>query len=374
MRGVKVVGLTKSFGEVRAVRSASIEVPAGQIAALLGPSGCGKTTLLRCLAGLESPDSGEIAVDGRLLYSSEKKLNVAPEKRGLGFVFQSYAIWPHMTVFDNVAYGLRINKTSRAEIKARVTRVLDLVGLGDLGNRHPGTLSGGQQQRVAMARSLVTEPPVVLLDEPMSNLDAVVREQMREYLRVLIKELSITAILVTHDHSEALVLADQVYVMDSGEIVEAGEPMQIYHRPRTRRGALGVGRANMISVISLTRNGNGTAVARLGESGISLRVAMPTPDEPAGMTSQEPGSGTVALMVRPSHVTIAAAQGGGADGGVNVFPAVVRNSFFLGTSVLYDVEWAGGRLRVDGPGDSEITEADVTICIDPRALVVVQED
>jgi iron(III) transport system ATP-binding protein len=219
MSYVKVEGLVKRFGEeVLAVDDVSFEVEKGKFVTLLGPSGCGKTTTLRCIAGLEHPNEGEISIDGHCVSSPKRRIMVPPENRHLGMVFQSYAVWPHMTVFSNVAYGLKVKKAAKAETKERVEKALELVGLRGLGDRYATKLSGGQQQRVALARALVYNPKVLLFDEPLSNLDAKLRERMRLELTNLVHEIGFTSIYVTHDQAEAMVMSDEIIVMDEGRI------------------------------------------------------------------------------------------------------------------------------------------------------------
>jgi iron(III) transport system ATP-binding protein len=231
---------------IAALDNVDLTIPANRIFTLLGPSGCGKTTLLRCIVGLEIPDSGEITIGGEVVFSSEKGISVPPEKRGLGMVFQTYAIWPHMNVFDNVAYPLQTRNAPRDEIRQKVARTLHFVQLDGFENRPATKLSGGQQQRVALARALVAQPKVILFDEPLSNLDAKLREETRKELRRFLTELAITAVYVTHDRIEALSLSDTVAVMRSGRIVETGTPREIYFATDRRFVADFIGRANFI--------------------------------------------------------------------------------------------------------------------------------
>jgi iron(III) transport system ATP-binding protein len=226
-----IAGLVKSFGGVAAVDGLNLDVAAGECVAFLGPSGCGKSTTLRCVAGLETPDSGTIAVGGRPMWSPHH--DVPPERRDMGMMFQSYALWPHLSVFDNVAFPLRSRRTPRAEITRRVREALGTVGLAARERDFPAQLSGGQQQRVALARSIVGRPRVLLFDEPLSNLDRALRDEMRIELRRLISELAITSIYVTHDQAEAFAVADRVVVMNVGHIEQAGPPSDIFARPRT---------------------------------------------------------------------------------------------------------------------------------------------
>jgi iron(III) transport system ATP-binding protein len=268
---ITVRNLTKRFeGGVVAVDNVSFDVASGELITLLGPSGCGKTTTLRLIAGLETPDGGEIAFGDRLVASVERDVFVPPEQRDAGMVFQSYAIWPHMTVFGNVAYPLRIRNVPRGEVAARVGEVLHSLGLDGLEDRPATKLSGGQQQRVAIARSLVGRPHLLLLDEPLANLDAKLRAQMRVELRELQRRLSITTIYVTHDQTEALVLSDRVLVLRDGTVQQRGTPREIYGRPTNRFVADFVGFANFIPGRLLETQGD-SAVVRLGDQGPVIR-------------------------------------------------------------------------------------------------------
>jgi iron(III) transport system ATP-binding protein len=255
---LSITSLVKSFdasrGEKRnrvfAVEDVSLEVQDGELFTLLGPSGCGKTTSLRCIAGLESPDSGEIVVGERVFYSSQKHIRVPASERGLGMVFQSYAIWPHMNVFKNVAFPLEVlrrrQRPSRKQIQERVERTLAIVQLDHLASRQATDLSGGQQQRLALARALVMEPPLMLLDEPLSNLDAKLRDEMRFELKRLQRELGVTAVYVTHDQVEALAMSNRVAVMREGKIEQVGTPREVYERPASRFVADFIGTSNFI--------------------------------------------------------------------------------------------------------------------------------
>lgn len=234
---VTLINVTKRFGDVVAVDKASLSVNDGELFTLLGPSGCGKTTTLRVIAGFEYPD------EGKVLFDKEDVTFKKPYERGTAMVFQNYALWPHMSVFDNVAYGLKIRKLPKDEIKRRVKEVLELVGLSGLENRYPLQLSGGQQQRVALARALVVEPKVLLLDEPLSNLDAKLRLRMREEIRRLQRKLGITTIYVTHDQEEAMSLSDRIAVMNKGRILQIGAPKEVYSNPRNLFVATFIGRS-----------------------------------------------------------------------------------------------------------------------------------
>jgi iron(III) transport system ATP-binding protein len=246
MSGIQVTSLTKAFGDHKAVRSIDFSVDEGEVVALLGPSGCGKTTTLRCLAGLEEPTEGRIDIAGTAVFDSARGINVPSERRGVGLVFQSYALWPHMTVEQNVQYGLRVQRKGRPEIARRTAEILGAVGLSGFEHRYPASLSGGQQQRVALARSLVMEPRVLLFDEPLSNLDSKLRESMRHDLRKLIMRIGLTAVYVTHDQSEAMVLADEIILMNDGRIEQMGSPAEMYRSPRSQFAADFIGSANFL--------------------------------------------------------------------------------------------------------------------------------
>src|SRR5919197_3861544 len=242
---LKVEGLTKAYKDVRALDNISFEFEKG-ILSFLGPSGCGKTTLLRSIAGLEIPDAGSIFISDRVQTSIEKGILVPPYSRAIGFVFQNYALWPHMTVFSNVAFGLKLRKLAETEIKRKVLAALELVGLQGKEGRFPSQLSGGQQQRVALARSLALEPRLILLDEPLSNLDAKLREEMRVELRKLIKQVGISALYVTHDQDEAFTISDKVIVMDGGRILQYASPDEIYNHPAHPFVAAFIGHAALL--------------------------------------------------------------------------------------------------------------------------------
>src|SRR5690242_18704974 len=251
---LQVENLHKEFAaaggaRVAAVQNVSLSVPEGKLLTLLGPSGCGKATTLRCIAGLERPDSGHIAIGGKTVFDSKEGVLVGPAERGIGMVFQSYAIWPHMSVFENVAFPLRVSRVRRygkAEIAVKVKAALETVRLGGFGDRRATQLSGGQQQRLALARGLVAEPRLILLDEPLSNLDAKLREQMRFELKRLQMKLGLTAVYVTHDQSEALALSDEIAVFNQGRVVQRGTPLDIYRNPNCEFVADFVGSTNFL--------------------------------------------------------------------------------------------------------------------------------
>ena len=260
---VKDVALRLGDNEI--LKGVSLSVPAGEVVALLGPSGSGKTTLLRAVAGLETPHQGSIAIGDTVFFDATRGIDLPAEKRGLGLVFQSYALWPHRTVFDNVAYGLKLRGVSAEETKTRVEKTLSQIGLGHLAARYPHQLSGGQQQRVAIARALVYEPPVILLDEPLSNLDAKLREEARAWLRTLIVTLGLSAIHVTHDQVEAMAIADRVVLLDSGLIAQDGTPTALYNAPATLFAAEFMGANNRLNGALVENSGGRATMEVFGE-------------------------------------------------------------------------------------------------------------
>jgi iron(III) transport system ATP-binding protein len=332
---LSVQGLAKTFdsGEVVAVDDVSFEVQPGTVFTLLGPSGCGKTTTLRCIAGLERPDGGEIVVDGRVLFSSSRGLEVRANQRRLGLVFQSYAVWPHMDVFNNVAFPLlvapRRRRLSKRRIRDQVDRVLAVVRLDPLAARRATDLSGGQQQRLALARALVMEPPLLLLDEPLSNLDARLREDMRLELRRLQAELNVTSLYVTHDQVEALAMSDAIAVMNDGKLEQAGSPLEIYSRPASAFVADFLGAANLIDgVVQAVTDG----VYSVETAGGTLQAS-----SSVGLKS---GS-RVTVVVRPEHVTIETEPAAWNSR----WPGTVVTSAFLGDAFDYVVDVGGLELR-----------------------------
>jgi iron(III) transport system ATP-binding protein len=246
MAALSISDLALRYGDNDILRGASVTVPPGKVVALLGPSGSGKTTLLRAVAGLETPHRGVISIGDKVLFDVLKRIDLPAEARGLGLVFQSYALWPHRTVFDNVAYGLKLRGVAGGALKARVAQALAQIGLADLAHRYPHQLSGGQQQRVALARALIYEPAVILLDEPLSNLDAKLREEARAWLRQLIVSLNLSALLVTHDQIEAMAIADRITLLNSGAIEQEGTPTELYKEPATLFAAEFMGNNNRL--------------------------------------------------------------------------------------------------------------------------------
>ena len=257
MAFIEIQDLFKQYQKVTAVDHICLDIKKGEMLTLLGPSGCGKTTTLRCIAGLEKPQAGDIVIDGRPMLSQGF---VEPSKRGIGMVFQNYAVWPHMKVYNNIVYGLKQQRLAKADIREKARHVLELVGLGGMEDRYPGQLSGGQQQRVALARALVGNPKVLLLDEPLSNLDAKLREELRFEIKSLVRRMGITSVYVTHDQAEAMVISDRVAVMQKGTIAQIGTPEEIYEKPANRFVADFIGTMNFMACEVQEINGDdGTA-------------------------------------------------------------------------------------------------------------------
>jgi iron(III) transport system ATP-binding protein len=312
---------------VKAAQDVSFEVPEGKLFTLLGPSGCGKTTTLRSIAGLEKPTSGDIEVGSRTVYSSSRGIFVAPNKRNFGMVFQSYAIWPHMNVFQNVAFPLEVRKMPKKEIREKVMRVLTAVQLDHLVDREATKLSGGQQQRLALARALVMEPQLLLLDEPLSNLDAKLRDHMRIELKRLQRELGLTTIYVTHDQGEALALSHEIAVMKDGFVVQVGTPRQIYETPRNQFVADFVGSTNFVGgTVTATDDGGGRCIVHTGFGDIKVQ---------AGEGVQK--GQTVVVSVRPEDVELVETEPAGAAG-ENILRGIVHAKDFLGEYLDFHVK------------------------------------
>lgn len=347
---------------VNAAQDISIEVPRGKLFTLLGPSGCGKTTTMRSVAGLEKPTSGRITVNGRPVYCSNTGVFVAPNKRNFGMVFQSYAIWPHMNVFQNAAFPLEVGarKFSRRQIEDKVMRVLTVVGLENFADREATMLSGGQQQRLALARALAMEPELLLLDEPLSNLDAKLRDRMRFELKRLQRELGLTTIYVTHDQSEALALSHEIAVMNEGRIRQIGSPRDIYERPANRFVADFVGQTNFI---------DGVVVAQLGGQSYEVRadfgVLKVTAYESLAVGDK------VLLSVRPEDVALSEAR----PEGINVLSATVDAKVFLGEFIDFQVKLGERSLmaRVH-PSLQTLVGEPIHVRIDPEKCICIRPD
>jgi iron(III) transport system ATP-binding protein len=351
---------------VKAAQDVSFEVPPGKLFTLLGPSGCGKTTTLRSIAGLERPVSGDIEVAGKPVYSSSRGIFVQPNKRNFGMVFQSYAIWPHMNVFENAAFPLRVGRSglSRAALQEKVTRVLAAVGLDHLAGRESTRLSGGQQQRLALARALVMEPQLLLLDEPLSNLDSKLREKMRFELKRIQDQLGLTTIYVTHDQGEALALSHQIAVMSEGRIVQIGTPREIYERPRTRFVADFIGSTNFLDARLLSRDaitGLWQAETALGNFTVTAADTFASGD-------------AVALSIRPEDVEVSTAEPTAGEG-ANIARGVVDQMVFLGDVLDLKVR-VGDRLfqARTHPSTGLSIGAETFLRIEPTKCVTIPAD
>jgi ABC-type Fe3+/spermidine/putrescine transport system ATPase subunit len=359
---IEVKDLVVQYGQVTAVRGVSFAVRPGEQLTLLGPSGCGKTTTLRAIAGLEPPTSGEIMIGGTAVFSSARRINLPAERRGLSMVFQSYAIWPHMTVFDNVAYGLRVRRLSAREIAEKVGWALDMVQMGEFAQRSASKLSGGQQQRVALARAFVFSPSVLLFDEPLSNLDAKLRAEMRIELRELQHRVGITSVYVTHDLEEALAISDRIVVMRDGEIAQIGSPFEIYNYPRNAFVADFVGSANLI---------RGRHRPECGRDGlIALETAGGT--LVYGTTHGRPVGADGVFSVRTIHLELTreapAAQS-------NVWPVRIRRSVFQGDFTQYHVDWEDRQLVVRCTAADPLDEGErAYLTVDPHRCILLEPE
>jgi len=324
---VKLVNVVKRFGEVVAVDHVSIDVEHGELFTLLGPSGCGKTTTLRIIAGLEYPD------EGRVYFDDTDVTNLPPYKRNTGMVFQNYALWPHMTVFENVAYGLKIRKLPKEEIRKRVMEVLRLVRLEGLENRYPTQLSGGQQQRVALARALVIEPKVLLLDEPLSNLDAKLRVEMRDEIKRIQRQLGITTIYVTHDQEEAMVLSDRIAIMNNGKIMQIGTPRELYENPRNLFVASFLGKCSIVKGVVDSYTGDGYIVVRVGSKKITGVV-------PASDLKVKVGGKAIAVL-RPHEFSLEPLKEP-----FNIIEGIVESTSFVSSHVEVKLKFEGQKIIV----------------------------
>ncbi|MCI8505314.1 MAG: ABC transporter ATP-binding protein [Lachnospiraceae bacterium] len=357
-----ITNLVKKYGDVTAVNEISLSIEKGKLLSFLGPSGCGKTTTLRIVAGLETPTAGNVAVGGTVL--SDEKHVVLPEKRNMSMVFQSYAVWPHMTVFDNVGYGLKIKKYAKSEILKRVREALELVGLGEYEKRFPTQLSGGQQQRVALARALVSEPDILLLDEPLCNLDAKLRENMRFEIRALQKRLGITTIYVTHSQDEALAVSDEIVIMRDGKILQKGSPEEIYAKPDSSFVADFIGVANKLEA-KVTEAGKEKIWVRLA-NGEAVAVA-------ADKKSWKEGEKAY-LLIRPENLVF---HGQEEERYSNSLSAVITNVSFTGNIVNYFIGLEGmeeGQCRVQSTPPVRFAAGDYVVCrFAPKDCVLVRE-
>lgn len=321
MPQIQLKNITKRFGKFVAVDKLNLVIGDGDFVTLLGPSGCGKTTTLRMIAGLETPTEGEICIDGRVVFSSEKGIDIAPDKRDVGFLFQNYALWPHMTVYQNIAFGLENLKWSREKIRERVSELLAMLKIVPFEKRYPSELSGGQQQRVALARAIVNKPRVLLFDEPLSNLDAKLRETMRVEIRRIQQTFGITSVYVTHDQAEAMTVSDRIVVMEKGLVMQVGAPFEIYSRPKSRFVADFIGKVNLFPVTVAACGGEPLVRDALGREFAAGSV---DPDLTAGDEAF--------LALRPESLRLGAASGKPFGEGR------VTKAVYLGSVIEYEID------------------------------------
>jgi iron(III) transport system ATP-binding protein len=354
---ITVRNLVKEFGDQRALDDVSFTVENGELFTLLGPSGCGKSTTLMSIAGFQTPEQGVIAIGAETLFDASRKVAVPAERRNLGIVFQSYAVWPHMTVFDNLAFPLKVRKLKRDAIRTRVREVLALVEMTQYEQRYPHQLSGGQQQRVALARALVYAPWVLLLDEPFSNLDAKLRERARSWVKELQHRLGLTTIFVTHDQDEALSMSDRVAVMSAGEVQQIGTPEDVYRTPANRFVAEFVGRVNLIEGEVASADA-GRVVMNV--TGSHHRLAV----------SSDSGSmsGNVTVAVRPEAVALVPADDGSVNG-TNTWEASVRAVAFLGDHYEYELD--AGAIALTVQSSRRVEGDQIKVHIPPDACTLV---
>lgn len=365
---ITVSNLVKRFqrssgaGEVVPVDDVSLEVMAGELLVLLGPSGCGKTTLLRCIAGLERPESGRIAIHGREVVNSDKKLFVPPDRRPVSMIFQSYALWPHMSVVENIAYPLVCQRRPKPEIREKVAEAMTMVGLDGLKDQYPGKLSGGQQQRVALARAIVADASVILFDEPLSNVDAKVRERLRLELLEMQRTIGFTGVYVTHDQSEALEVADRVAVLHDGRIEQLGSPQQVYEYPSSRYVAEFVGVANMWQGVVVDTSPSGVVV----NTDVGKTVADLQPGSGFSATPSE----KVWVVTRPENLAVTSLQPNDA----NAWKGEVKAKTFLGPYTQFIVVSADEHVRVWTSDSQAIEEGQqVWITAQPQHVRLLPE-
>ncbi|TKT76733.1 ABC transporter ATP-binding protein [Aquamicrobium sp. LC103] len=355
MEGLVLRKLGRRFGTFDAVRDVNLHIKPGEFVSLLGPSGCGKTTTLRMIAGFIDPNAGSIELDGKVL--SDPSGSLPPEKRGMSMIFQSYAIWPNMTVAQNVGFGLKLRKLPGHEVKQRAGEMLEVVRMSHLADRYPSELSGGQQQRVALARAIVIRPAVLLLDEPLSNLDANLREEMRFEIKRMHDEFRITSVYVTHDQAEAMVTSDRIAVMNNGRMEQVDTPYALYTRPKTRFVASFIGRTNFVSG---TRTGD-----IVDFNGFSV---------PVGQLPEQVTAGPVTASIRPQAMRLSASEPH--DGSGIKLPGSVKQSAFLGETwdYVFQASNSDAEFKVAAPpADVHEVGAPAWLEIDPKQIVAIQE-
>ncbi len=363
---LELKGVTKYYDQVKAVDRIMLQVEEGELLILLGPSGCGKTTTLRLIAGFIQPSEGEILIDGKLVASYTKM--VPPDRRNLAMVFQGYALWPHKTVFENVAYGLQIRKFPKKEVRKRVEKTLEMMRLNELQNRFPQELSGGQQQRVSLARAIVIEPSLLMFDEPLSNLDAKLREEMRFELKELQKRLGFTSLYVTHDQEEALSIGDRIVVMNQGRIEQIGAPEEIYRKGISKFVVNFVGLTNFIAAKMSNRGPDGPLLSVVNDHLGNLLISksssfedFPSPNDP------------FLINIRPEDVVLF--RKGDSSPKENRFDGIIRSRSFLGSTIDYRVDVKGMILRVQANSSSSFQVGDeVSVFLKPELMTCFRND
>ncbi len=361
MSNLKLVNIVKKYGKVVAIDNLSLEVRDGELVTLLGPSGCGKTTTLRTITGFLTPDSGDI-------YINERRItDIPPEKRGIGLVFQNYALWPHMTVFQNLAFGLQMHRIPRDEIKKRVKQYLEMVGLSGYEDRYPRELSGGQQQRVALARALVLQPDILLLDEPLSNLDALLRERMRFEIARIHKESGVTTVYVTHDQTEAMVISDRIVILNKGRIMQEGKPWDIYERPANKFVASFMGNTSFIEGVVTDIRDEYAGIKT--DDGLLIYG-----------TGRGVGVGEKAVIaIRPENVKFVSPSGRDVVGrsklkNVNLFPVKIERESYVGEVIDYQLRINRWSIRAKSPVAEKIeTGESAKIYLDPDKMPILPE-
>ena len=359
MAFIEIQNLFKRFKDVVAVNRIQLEINQGEMLTLLGPSGCGKTTTLRCIAGLETPEEGDIVIDGKPMLSQGF---VQPSRRGIGMVFQNYAVWPHMKVFSNIVYGLKIQKMPRQQINEKAQKVLELVGLSGLEDRYPSQLSGGQQQRVALARALVGNPKVLLLDEPLSNLDAKLREELRFEIKSLVRRMGITSVYVTHDQAEAMVISDRIAVMDSGNVVQIGTPTEIYQKPANRFVADFIGTMNFMpgEIVQVLQDTDQAYV----HTEFSEKMVCKLPASAAAA----PGS-KVYASIRPEDVEVFTDPPQSTE---NVFKGTIAHKAYLGNFLFFFISVNNTMIRVQASHHLPQEEGqELYLHLDPQKCMIL---
>jgi iron(III) transport system ATP-binding protein len=356
--------ILKRFGKTIAVNDVNLNIKRNEIFAIMGPSGSGKTTLLRCIAGLEKPDKGQIIIENEVVFDSDKGLSLPPHMRGVGMVFQTFAVWPHMTVFENIAYPLKLRKMPREEINKRVKDVIELVGLRGLETRYPHQLSGGQQQRVSLARALVMQPKVILFDEPMSNLDAKLAEKLKFDIKFLIKTLGITAIYVTHNQLEALSIADRIAIMSEGKILEIGSPIEIFTRPKHPFTAEFVGVSNILSgkVINIINRNYVEIDTEIGKLVCVRPYELMLGDR-------------VVVCLRANKIKMLPYQNLDLiKQNYNLFEGRIKLKSFVGEYFIYIIDVNGVELRVHMPNEVNLSEdtKKIVVTFEPSDVIILK--